>query len=137
MYSVKELTPELKKEIQKKYDEIGNIKKIAKIYHISYERLKKFIIFKNKIKVKRKRDTSSYRQRIKKQMIEYKGGKCKICGYNKCIEALDFHHLNPNEKDFNISGGTKSFKNLKPEIDKCILVCANCHREIHAGLIHI
>lgn len=137
MYSVKELTPELKKEIQKKYDEIGNIKKIAKIYHISYQRLKKFIIFKNKIKVKRKRDTSSYRQRIKKQMIEYKGGKCKICGYNKCIEALDFHHLNPNEKDFNISGGTKSFKNLKPEIDKCILVCANCHREIHAGLIHI
>lgn len=137
MYSVKELTPKLKEEIQKKYDEIGNIKKIAKIYHISYERLKKFIIFKNNIKVKRKRDTSSYRQIIKKQMIDYKGGRCKICGYNKCVEALEFHHLNPNEKDFNISGGTKSFKKLKPEIDKCILICANCHREIHAGLIHI
>lgn len=137
MYSVKELTPKLKEEIQKTYDEIGNIKKIAKIYHISYQRLKTFIIFKNKIKVKHKRDTLSYRQRVKKQMIEYKGEKCEICGYNKCVEALEFHHLNPNEKDFNISGGTKSFKNLKPEIDKCILVCANCHREIHAGLIHI
>lgn len=139
MYLIKELTPELKEEIQNKYDEIGNIKKVAKIYRISYERLRKFIVFKNKntIKVNRKRDTLSYRKQVKNQMVYYKGGKCEICGYNKCIEALEFHHLNPNEKDFNISGGTKSFKKLKPEIDKCILVCSNCHREIHAGLINI
>ena len=137
MYLVKELTPELKEEIQNKYDEIGNIKIIAKIYHISYDRLKRFIVFKNKnrLKEKKKRDTLSYRRKVKNQIIEYKGGKCEICGYNKCIEALEFHHLNPQEKDFNISGGTKSFKSLKPEIDKCILVCANCHREIHSGLI--
>ena len=137
MNLIKELTPELKEEIQNKYNEIGNIKKIAKIYHISYNRLKKFIVFKNKIKVKRKRDTLSYRKMIKNQIVEYKGGKCEICGYNKCIEALEFHHLNPEEKDFTISGGTKGFEKLKPEIDKCILVCSNCHREIHSGLIKI
>lgn len=68
------------------------------------------------------------------KMVEYKGGKCEICGYNKCIEALEFHHINPKEKDFSISGGTKSFNTLKPELDKCILVCANCHREIHSGI---
>lgn len=70
-------------------------------------------------------------------LIDYKGGACQFCGYNKCQEALDFHHLDSKKKDFNISGGTKSFERLKPEIDKCVLVCANCHREIHAGLIKI
>ena len=47
---------------------------------------------------------------------------------------MDFHHINPQEKDFQISGGTKSFESLKSELDKCILVCRNCHSEIHAGL---
>ena len=71
---------------------------------------------------------------IKQRLIEYKGGKCQICGYNRCQEALDFHHINQSEKDYTISGGTKSFETLKKEVDKCILVCANCHREIHAGI---
>ena len=70
-------------------------------------------------------------------MIDYKGGKCQICGYNKCANALEFHHLDPTLKDFTISGGTRSFNSLKSEVDKCILVCSNCHREIHAGLINI
>lgn len=55
----------------------------------------------------------------------------------KYIGALEFHHLNPNKKDFGISGGTKSFETLRPEVDKCILVCSNCHREIHANVIKI
>lgn len=80
---------------------------------------------------------SEYRVNIKQRLVDYKGGKCQICGYNRCINALEFHHVNPEEKDFTISGGTKSFDTLKPEIDKCILVCSNCHREIHAGLIKI
>ena len=71
---------------------------------------------------------------IKKRLIEYKGGECQICGYNKCQDALEFHHLDPSKKDYNISGGTKSFNTLKSEVDKCILVCANCHREIHSGI---
>lgn len=132
----KEISDSLKIEIQNKYNEIGNIKEIAKIYHISFNTLKRFIVFKNpnRVKVKKPRNTSLYRKNIKMKMVEYKGGKCEICGYNKCIEALEFHHINPKEKDFSISGGTKSFNTLKPELDKCILVCANCHREIHSGI---
>ena len=76
----------------------------------------------------------SYYKKTKEKLIEYKGGKCQICGYNKCISALEFHHLDPSQKDFNISGGTKSFEKAKIEVDKCVLVCSNCHREIHAGL---
>lgn len=129
------INEEQKIKAQELYDKIGNIKKVAKISHISYSRLRKFIKFKHPIK--KKADTKDYRKNIKKRMVEYKGGRCQICGYNKCIEALDFHHLDPKDKDFNISGGTRSFEKLKPEIDKCILVCSNCHREIHAGLIDI
>ena len=59
--------------------------------------------------------------------------------YNKYIGALGFHHLDPNQKDFSIGskGYTRSFDKVKKELDKCICVCANCHREIHAGLIDI
>lgn len=79
------------------------------------------------------RSLKKARQRLKKKLVDYKGGKCEICGYDKCINALDFHHLNPNEKDFCISKYmVLSFDKLKKEVDKCILVCANCHREIHS-----
>lgn len=73
------------------------------------------------------------RDRIKELAVESKGGKCERCGYNKCIKALQFHHLDPKEKDFGISrkGHTRSWAKVKVEIDKCILVCANCHAEIH------
>lgn len=79
------------------------------------------------------------RQRnIKKQSVEFKGGKCKICEYDKCIGALDFHHLNKNEKEFGISTrGGLTFEKLKNELDKCILLCKNCHSELHAGLISL
>ena len=73
------------------------------------------------------------RNKIKLMSIEYKGGKCEICGYNKCIAALEFHHLDSAEKDFGISakGYTRSWEKVKEELNKCILVCANCHRELH------
>lgn len=79
------------------------------------------------------------RDKIKEMAVQYKGGKCYICGYNKYLGALEFHHLNPNEKDFGISnkGYTRSFEKVKEELDKCILVCSNCHKEIHAGLINV
>lgn len=68
--------------------------------------------------------------------VEYKGGKCNSCNYNKCIAALEFHHIDPEQKDFGIGnkGFTKSWDKIKTELDKCILVCANCHREIHESL---
>lgn len=74
------------------------------------------------------------RYRLKEKAVEYKGGKCQICGYDKCIEALEFHHLDPTQKDFGIGykGYTRSWDKNKQELDKCICVCANCHREIHS-----
>ena len=79
------------------------------------------------------------REKIKNALIEYKGGECQICGYKRYRGALEFHHVNPDEKEFGISkeGKTRSLEESKKEADKCILVCANCHREIHAGLINI
>ena len=76
--------------------------------------------------------------KIKKQAVEYKGGKCSVCGYNKCLSALEFHHKNPLEKDIKLNSRgidrRKAFEKLKAELDKCILLCANCHREIHEKL---
>lgn len=84
------------------------------------------------------RKTSNYfhvkthRQKIKEKSIEYKGGKCEKCGYNKCNRALEFHHLDPKEKDFTISKySVLSWDKIKKELDKCILICSNCHRELH------
>ena len=79
------------------------------------------------------------RQRnFKQKCVDYKGGKCIICEYKKCNSALEFHHLNSAEKDFAISSvKTHQFgEKVKKELDKCILVCRNCHAEIHAGVIN-
>lgn len=68
------------------------------------------------------------------ELINLKGGACEKCGYNKCIAALDFHHSNPNEKLFQIDVrhiSNKNMKDLLKELDKCVLLCANCHREEH------
>lgn len=74
------------------------------------------------------------RDKLKELAIQYKGGRCSVCGYDRCIGALEFHHVDPSVKEFGIgNGNTRSFESLKKEIDKCILVCANCHREIHYG----
>lgn len=64
------------------------------------------------------------------------GGCCQICGYDKYVGALQFHHLDPNEKDFSLSktGRTYVWDDVKKELDKCICLCANCHAEVHAGL---
>ena len=62
----------------------------------------------------------------------YKGNKCEICGYNKCMGALVFHHIDEDLKLFNISGSyCRKWKDIQLELDKTILVCANCHAEIH------
>lgn len=81
---------------------------------------------------------SESRRNKKLALIEYKGGKCVVCDYDKCQQVLQFHHIDPNEKEFTIaSSGTLDFDKLKSEVDKCVLVCANCHGEIHSGLIDI
>jgi len=75
------------------------------------------------------------RQQVKQQCVDYLGGKCSKCGYNKCIAALDFHHLDVTQKDKTYVNNRMSFEKLKPELDKCVLLCANCHREEHHLLI--
>jgi hypothetical protein len=78
---------------------------------------------------------TAIRHAIKKQLVKYKGGKCEICGYNKCIGALQFHHIDENEKDFEIAAlynrGHYDIEPIYKEIDKCQLLCANCHAEKH------
>lgn len=77
------------------------------------------------------------RRRLKERLLYVMGSKCCICGYDKCNSALEFHHLDPNEKDFTLGANTNiSFARANEEIKKCILVCANCHREIHEGLVN-
>lgn len=133
------LTPELLKEIQERYNEVGNLKKVAKEYHTSATRLREagIEVLKPQKDYKNITPQASCAQKTKLKAIEYKGGKCQICRYNKSIRALTFHHINPEEKSFGISGGTKSFEKLKPELDKCILVCQNCHAEIHDGITQV
>lgn len=75
---------------------------------------------------------------LKKKCIEYKGGKCIVCEYNRCEQALVFHHVDPNEKEFNIGGKhCLSWEKLKIELDKCVMLCNRCHAEFHAGLIDL
>ncbi len=79
------------------------------------------------------------RRKIREMAVAYKGGQCQICEYDRCPAALEFHHPDPNQKDFSISadGSTRSWERVKREIEKCILVCANCHREVHAGITQL
>ena len=80
----------------------------------------------------------SFRNRIKERAVEYKGGKCVVCGYNKCVKALEFHHLDPSKKDFGLGTNTnRSWEKVKNEIEKCVLLCANCHRELHDNIIEL
>jgi 5-methylcytosine-specific restriction endonuclease McrA len=79
------------------------------------------------------------REKVRLMAVSHQGGRCQICGYDRCIEALEFHHLDPTQKDFGISnkGYTRSWEKVKGEIEKCILLCANCHREVHAGKLQL
>lgn len=66
--------------------------------------------------------------------VEYLGGRCQHCGLeDDCVNIYDFHHTNPVKKDFEISGGKvrSSFESIKKELDKCELLCSNCHRKEH------
>jgi hypothetical protein len=76
------------------------------------------------------------RQNIKAKAVEYLGGSCARCGYNRCLRSLDFHHTDPSQKDFTISNNSgKSWSDIKIELNKCILVCSNCHGEIHDEMV--
>lgn len=92
-------------------------------------------------KIRRKRPDESLRRKqrvlalsaaFKIRVILYKGGKCKKCGYDKCHTALDLHHIDHTQKEFNINEmRNKAWGTVIKELDKCDLLCSTCHREIH------
>lgn len=79
-----------------------------------------------------------WRRRTKLRIVEELGGCCVGCGYNKHPAALQCHHINPEEKEFNIGadGIPRAWERLKQELKKCVLLCANCHRKEHVGNPH-
>jgi transposase len=76
------------------------------------------------------------RRQIKGKLVAEAGGKCVICGYHRCQRALQFHHLDPRTKEFHLghTGATRSLARCRAEARKCILLCANCHAEVEAGI---
>ena len=76
---------------------------------------------------------NDFRRNRKKLLVKISGNKCNICGYNKAISALQFHHIYPKEKQYGLAqkGTCHNLEKDLSELKKCILVCANCHREIH------
>ncbi len=75
-----------------------------------------------------------WRQR-KLDAVEYKGGKCERCGYDKYPDVLEFHHLDPQSKEASWNEMRKwNWNKVLTEIDKCSILCANCHREVHVEL---
>jgi hypothetical protein len=74
-------------------------------------------------------------QRLKRLAVEYKGGRCQHCGYDRYVGALEFHHEDGSQKESDVSRfKCTTFEKVKSELDKCLLLCANCHREEHARL---
>jgi hypothetical protein len=78
---------------------------------------------------------SEWRRRTKAKLVAEAGGRCRLCGYDRCRAALQFHHLDPSAKAFGMSvrGVTRSIAKLREEAAKCVLLCANCHAEVEAG----
>ena len=69
----------------------------------------------------------------KRDLVDYKGGKCERCGGEYHENVYDFHHYDPEQKQFTVSQSNfqRSWENITAEADKCFLLCANCHREVH------
>jgi len=80
-----------------------------------------------------KSDAVRRQRELKAEAIRMKGGCCQLCGYDKCAAALDFHHIDPSEKVLNVSQSRSKALTIA-ELEKCILVCVRCHREIEAGI---
>ena len=75
------------------------------------------------------------RRKVKRILVAEAGGRCQMCGYDRCVAALQFHHLDPRGKSFALShqGATRGLEKAREEARKCVLLCANCHAEVEAG----
>ena len=131
-------------EIRDKYLIFNSVRKVSKSLNYSKSTIIKYCrdlidLKKNKLRKTTRKEkmvvyVNNFRRKRKKDLILYKGGACQNCGYNKSEWALEFHHINPDEKNFTIGGKNYSLEIMKKEVDKCILVCSNCHKEIHEEL---
>ncbi len=129
-------------DIQRAYAELKSTYRVAKLFAVSRSTVSRYIniepvekLTEEQLLVKRSQSVVEWRKRTKVKLVEYKGGKCSECGYDKSVNALQFHHLDPEQKDFSISGKSWSFEKLKAEVNKCALLCANCHAEVHEGIL--
>jgi hypothetical protein len=78
------------------------------------------------------------RRRVKETLVAESGGCCRLCGYDRCVAALEFHHLDPSKKEFTLSRrGARSIATLRAEVRKCVLLCSNCHAEVEAGFVKL
>lgn len=123
------------------YDQGNSLRKVSAITRKSVETLRRYLVTRPKVylntkQLRKRRSVAVQRRRrkLKELLVEYKGGKCERCGYCKSVWALEFHHHDPSTKRFNLSSQTRSLVDLKEEVDKCMLVCANCHREVEHEL---
>jgi transposase len=76
------------------------------------------------------------RRRVKQTLVDEAGGCCRLCGYDRSVVALEFHHLDPREKQFGVASGgvARSLARVRAEVRKCVLLCSNCHAEVEAGI---
>jgi hypothetical protein len=87
----------------------------------------------------RAEDVTRWRRRAKAILVAEAGGGCRICGYDRCVTALHFHHLDPASKRFAIGGRglAQPLDRLREEAAKCVLLCANCHAEVEHGVLEL
>jgi hypothetical protein len=87
-------------------------------------------------KLCRQEHVADRRRRVKQILVDEAGGSCRLCGYGRCAAALQFHHLDPTAKRFGLAsaGFTRSIRAAREEARKCVLLCANCHAEVEAGV---
>jgi 5-methylcytosine-specific restriction endonuclease McrA len=83
----------------------------------------------------RSEQVAARRRRVKQILVEEAGGKCALCGYDRYLGALQFHHVDPAEKAFQLGmrGLTRSIARMREEAAKCMVLCANCHAEVEGG----
>ena len=82
---------------------------------------------------------SEWRRRAKRKLVDEAGGSCRLCGYDRTVAALQFHHLDPSTKRFGLGsrGLARSIEALREEAAKCVLLCSNCHAEVEAGITRL
>jgi 5-methylcytosine-specific restriction endonuclease McrA len=140
------LTEELVEKIRGYYNEGNSCQKTSDKFGVGKTTVRSYVDIRVKkkksdeeIRAARVEAVQRRRHKIKQMAIDYKGGCCQECGYNNYNGALEFHHLDPNEKDFSLGykGHCTAWEKVKEELDKCVILCANCHREVHAGLIKL